>query len=164
MLDATMSLDSAEFRRVLGHWASGVAVVTTQQGDGRPCGLTANAISSLSLDPPLVLTCVEKTADTHDCIVSNRFFAISVLAEDGERLARRFAAPGLDNKFDGVAFREESTGAPVLEDALAWVDCRLHAQYDGGDHSIFVGHVMAGGARDAGALLYYRSGYGRFTP
>jgi flavin reductase (DIM6/NTAB) family NADH-FMN oxidoreductase RutF len=159
-----LTLDSAEFRRILGHWASGVSVVTTRTPAGRPCGLTANAISSLSLDPPLVLACVERDADTHDCIVTTRKFAISILAESGERLARLFATAHAEQKFDGIAFRDEVTGAPVLEDAIAWVDCELHAQYDGGDHSIFIGRVVAGDAREGAPLLYYRSGYGRFAP
>ena len=89
---------------------------------------------------------------------------MSVLDGNSERLARHFADADLDMKFDGVAYREEMTGSPVLEEALAWVDCELHASHDGGDHSIFVGRVIAGDARDAAPLLYYRSGYGRFTP
>jgi flavin reductase (DIM6/NTAB) family NADH-FMN oxidoreductase RutF len=159
-----MPVDPAEFRRILGHWASGVAIVTTRTADGRPCGLTANAVSSLSLDPPLVLACVERTSDTHDCIMTRRCFAVSMLDESGERLARLFAGAEIDQKFDGVAYHDETTGCPVLDDAIAWVDCELHANYDGGDHSIFVGRVVAGDARDAAPLLYYRSGYGRFTP
>ena len=159
-----MTLDSAEFRRILGHWASGVSVVTTRTPSGRPCGLTANAISSLSLDPPLVLACVERGADTHDCIVTTRKFAISILPESGERLARLFATANAEQKFEGIAFREEATGAPVLDEAIAWVDCELHAQYDGGDHSIFIGRVVAGDAHESAPLMYYRGGYGRFTP
>lgn len=159
-----MTLDTAEFRRVLGHWASGVSVVTTRTPAGRPCGLTANAISSLSLDPPLVLACVDRRADTHDCIISTGAFAISILAHDAERIARLFSTEGLEHKFEGIAFREEVTGAPVLDAALAWVDCHVHARYDGGDHTIFVGHVAAAGAVDGTPLLYYRSGYGRFEP
>ncbi|MEO5509213.1 MAG: flavin reductase family protein [Longimicrobiales bacterium] len=154
-----MSLDSPEFRRILGHWASGVAIVTTRTGQGRPCGLTANAISSLSLDPPLVLTCVERSADTHDCILETRSFAICVLDNTAERIARRFATDDIAEKFEGVAFHEEVTGAPVLDDALAWVDCELHAQFDGGDHSIFVGRVLRGDAREGEPLIYYRGGY-----
>lgn len=158
-----MSIDSSEFRRILGHWASGVAIVTARTPDGAPCGLTANAISSLSLDPPLVLTCVERTSDTHDCILSRRAFAICVLDADGERIARRFASAQAAEKFDGIAYRDETTGSPILDDALAWVDCELYANYDGGDHSIFVGRVLQGDARDAAPLLYYRSGYGGFS-
>jgi flavin reductase (DIM6/NTAB) family NADH-FMN oxidoreductase RutF len=157
-----MPVDSSEFRRVLGHWASGVAIVTSRTPEGRPCGLTANAVSSLSLDPPLVLACLERTSDTHDCIMARRSFAICMLDHTGERLARLFATADIDRKFDGVAFHDELTGSPVLEDAIAWVDCELHASYDGGDHSIFTGRVVAGDARDGAPLLYYRSGYGRF--
>lgn len=157
-------MDSAEFRRILGHWASGVSIVTTRTRDGRACGLTANSVASLSLDPLLVLVCVEKNADTHDCIRSAGAFAINVLTSEGERMARRFAAWEIDRKFDGLAYHEEQTGSPVLDEALAWVDCRLHAEYDGGDHTIFVGEVLAGDATDGTPLLYYRGGYGRFTP
>ena len=159
-----MHLDSSEFRRIMGHWASGVSVVTTRTPDGRPCGLTANALCSLSLDPLLVLVCVEKDADTHACIRSSRSFAINMLRSDGESIARRFAAWEVDRKFDGLAFHDEQTGSPILDDALAWIDCRLHAEHNGGDHTIFVGEVVAGDASEGGPLLYYRSGYGRLTP
>lgn len=156
--------DTAEFRRILGHWVTGVAVVTTRTADGRPCGLTANAVASLSLEPPLVLVCVERQADTHDCILRTGSFAIAVLGQAQERLARRFALDEAGGKFDGVAFREERTGAPVLEGALAWVDCRLWRHYEGGDHTIFVGEVLAGDAQEGEPLLYYRGGYGRLAP
>jgi flavin reductase (DIM6/NTAB) family NADH-FMN oxidoreductase RutF len=157
-------LDTPEFRRILGHWASGVAIVTTRTPDGRVCGLTANAFTSLSLDPLLVLVCIEKNADTHDCVREAGTFAVNILGSDGETLARRFAAWEVDRKFDGLAHHPEQTGAPVLDEALAWVDCRLVAQHDGGDHTIFVGEVLAGDAGTGTPLLYYRGGYGRFTP
>ena len=157
-------MDSPEFRRILGHWASGVSIVTTCDADGRPCGLTANAVTSLSLDPLLVLVCVEKNADTHDCIRRTRAFAVNILASEGERVARRFAAWEVDRKFDGLAYHAEQTGSPVLEDALAWIDCRVHTEYEGGDHTIFIGEVVAGDAVEGAPLLYYRGGYGRFTP
>lgn len=157
-------MDSAEFRRILGHWASGVGIVTTRTPEGRACGLTANTVTSLSLDPLLVLVCVEKSADTHDCIRSARAFAVNILGSEAERMARRFAAWEIDRKFDGLAYHEEQSGSPILDDALAWVDCRLHGEYDGGDHTIFVGEVLAGDAVEGSPLLYYRGGYGRFTP
>jgi flavin reductase (DIM6/NTAB) family NADH-FMN oxidoreductase RutF len=157
-------MDSAEFRRILGHWASGVGIVTTLMPDGRPCGLTASSFASLSLDPFLVLVCVEKNADTHNCIRAAGFFAVSILGNDDERIARRFAASEVDRKFDGLAYRAETTGSPVLNQALGWVDCRVHAEYEGGDHTIFVGNVVAGNATEGSPLLYYRGGYGRFTP
>jgi flavin reductase (DIM6/NTAB) family NADH-FMN oxidoreductase RutF len=158
------NMDSAEFRRILGHWASGVGIVTTTMSDGRPCGLTASSFASLSLDPFLVLVCVEKNADTHDCIRAAGAFAVSILAQDAERIARRFAAWEVDRKFDGLAYHPEVTGSPVLDEAIGWVDCRVHAEYEGGDHTIFVGEVVAGNAIEGSPLLYYRGGYGRFTP
>jgi flavin reductase (DIM6/NTAB) family NADH-FMN oxidoreductase RutF len=159
-----MSIEEAEFRRVLGHLPTGVSVVAAAQVEGPPRGLTANAIASVSLDPPLVLVCVEREADTHDVIQAGGAFAISVLGEDDELLARRFATYPTDEKFHGVAYREETTGAPVLAEALAWVDCRVWASYDGGDHTIFVGEVVAGDAAEGAPLLYFRGGYGRLSP
>lgn len=158
-----MTLDSAEFRRILGHWVTGVSVVTAQ-ADEAPCGLTANAFCSVSLDPPLVLVCVDKTADSHDCIARAGAFCVNVLASDQERLARHFAETESTHKFNGIAFHTERTGAPVLDDALAWVDCQLRHSYEGGDHTIYVGEVVAGNAHEGAPILYYRGGYGRFTP
>lgn len=158
-----MAIEEAEFRRVLGHFATGVAVLAAR-ADGPPGGLTANAIASVSLEPPLVLVCVGRTADTHDVIVEADAFAISVLREDGEALARRFADYDADVRFDGVAYTTAVTGAPILEEALAWVDCRLWARYDGGDHTIFVGEVVDADAEDGSPLTYFRGGYGRMAP
>lgn len=159
-----MAIEDAEFRRVLGHFATGVAVVAARDGDGSPHGLTANALASVSLEPLLVLVCVEHTADTHDVIVAAESFAISILREDGEALARRFANYDSAVKFRGVPHREAVTGAPILEEALAWVDCRLWASYDGGDHTIFVGEVVDAWAEDGPPLVYFRGGYGRVGP
>ena len=152
--------DTAEFRRILGHWISGVAVVATKTAEGKLCGLTANAIASVSLIPPLILVCVEHNADSHDCIRTAGVFSVNILADDQERIARRFAAWEVDTKFEGLAHHVESTGAPILDDALAWVDCRVYAEYPAGDHTIFVGEVMAGNAREGAPLRYYRGGYG----
>ncbi len=157
-------MDMAEFRRILGHLASGVTVVTSLDPEGPVNGLTATAVTSLSLDPLLVLVCVDRAADTRGAIERSGSFAINVLGEDAEALARRFATYATEEKFDGVAYRGEVTGAPVLERALAWVDCRLRHQYEGGDHLIYVGEVVAGDARDGGPLLYFRGGYGRLAP
>lgn len=149
----------------MGHFASGVAVVTTVRPDGEPCGLTANAVCSVSLDPVLLLVCVEKGADSHDCIVGSGRFAVNVLADaGGESLSRRFATWEVEDKFRGVAWREERTGAPVLEDALAWLDCRVSQAIPAGDHTVFLGEVEAADAREGTPLVYYRGGYGRFVP
>src|SRR5690606_9495250 len=160
-----MALDPTELRRVMGHFATGVTVVTAVDAElGQPYGLTANAVASVSLKPPLVLACVEAESDTHPRIRAAGAFAISVLAADQETLARRFAELEAAEKFRGVGYREEVTGAPVLEDALAWVDCRVWAEYPGGDHTLFVGEVVAGDARVGAPLIFFRGGYGRFRP
>jgi flavin reductase (DIM6/NTAB) family NADH-FMN oxidoreductase RutF len=159
-----MVFEPSEFRRILGHWVTGVAVVAARSTAGKLCGLTANAVTSVSLDPPLVLACIEKSADSHDCIREGGAFSINVLASDQERLARRFAAWDIPEKFEGIAHMAGVTGAPILEDALAWVECRVHAEHTAGDHTIFIGEVVGGDAREGTPLLYYRGGYGRFTP
>lgn len=158
-------IDTSEFRRVLGHFPTGVVVVTSLRPDGEPCGLTVNAFCSVSLVPPLVLVCVEIDADSHDCIRESGFFAASVLDETrGEGLSRRFATGRSEEKFRGVAYREETTGAPVLEAAIAWVDCRVTQAVPAGDHTVFLGEVVAADAREGQPLVYYRGGYGRFIP
>lgn len=158
-------MDSTEFRRVMGHFPTGVVVVTTRAGDGRPCGLTVNAFSSVSLQPAIVLVCVEHGADSHDCIRDSGVFAVSVLEErKGESLSRRFAADELEDKFDGVAYHTETSGSPVLDAAIAWLDCRVTQEIRAGDHTIFLGEVLAADAREGRPLVYYRGGYGRFIP
>jgi flavin reductase (DIM6/NTAB) family NADH-FMN oxidoreductase RutF len=160
-------IDTSEFRRVIGHLASGVTVVTTLDPDGAPCGLTASAVTSVSLRPTLLLVCVEKGADTLACLQSSGFFAVNVMAEGrGETLARRFAASETapSDKFTGVAFRGERTGAPVLDEALAWLDCTVTQQIEAGDHTVFMGEVMAADTGEGTPLLYYRGGYGRLVP
>lgn len=158
-------IDPDEFRRVMGHFPTGVAVVTSRRPDGEPCGLTVNAFCSVSLDPTMVLVCVERDADSHDSIRDSGIFAISVLDEtDGELLSRRFASDAARDKFEGVAYREERTGAPVLDSAIAWLDCRVGEAIRAGDHTVFLGEVVSADAGEGRPLVYYRGGYGRFNP
>jgi flavin reductase (DIM6/NTAB) family NADH-FMN oxidoreductase RutF len=157
-------MDSSDYRRVIGHFTSGVTVVTTLRPDGRPCGLTASAVCSVSLEPTMLLVCVETGAESHDCIERAGYFVVNVLAEGkGETLARRFADWDADDKFTGVAYRAELTGAPVLDEALAWLDCRVSSRCAGGDHTVFMGEVLAGDTGEGTPLLYYRGGYGRLA-
>jgi flavin reductase (DIM6/NTAB) family NADH-FMN oxidoreductase RutF len=157
-------IDESEFRRIMGHFASGVAVVTSCRDDGSPCGLTVSSLASLSLDPRLMLICVENAADSRACIEAAGAYAVNVLEEGkGEALARRFAASERGDKFTGVAYHPEQTGAPVLDDALAWMDCRVAEVLPGGDHTVFIGEVLRGEAREGTPLVYYRGGYGRFV-
>jgi flavin reductase (DIM6/NTAB) family NADH-FMN oxidoreductase RutF len=158
-------IDAIEFRRVMGHFASGVGIVTTLDADRRPCGLTVNAICSVSLDPVIVLVCVERAADSHECLRASGIFAINVLpAEGGEGLALRFSTWGVKDKFAGIAYGAEQTGAPVLTGSLAWLDCEVVEELKGGDHTIFLGRVVAADADDGVPLVYYRGGYGRYHP
>ena len=156
--------DPDRFREALGRFATGVGVMTTVV-DGRHHGMTANAFSSVSLAPPLVLVCVERDTVMAGSVLEGRVFAVSFLAEDQEPLSQRFADPTRARggaQFDGVAFDVATTGAAVLHGAVGWLDCRLWASYDGGDHLIVVGEVVElGVGGDDGPLLYHRSRYER---
>ena len=158
-------IDPSHFRRVMGHFAAGVAVVTTLRDDGRPAGLTVSAVASVSLEPTLVLVCVDRASESHRSVSGSGVFAVNVLEEgEGETLARRFGTSNSDDKFTGVAFHAERTGAPVLDASLAWLDCRVQGAHEAGDHTIFVGEVEAAETREGTPLVYYRGGYGRFAP
>ncbi|MGH7475161.1 MAG: flavin reductase family protein [Longimicrobiales bacterium] len=160
-----MTIDPAEFRRVLGHLATGVSIVAARDPhSGDPHGLTVSAIASVSLEPSLVLVCIEQSADSHELVRTAGAFSINLLADDQERLSRHFAESEGGEKFRGIAWHEAVTGAPVLDDVLAWVDCRLWAEYPGGDHTIFVGEVIDANAREGVPLIHYRGGYGRYEP
>jgi flavin reductase (DIM6/NTAB) family NADH-FMN oxidoreductase RutF len=156
-------IERSEFRRVMGHFTTGVTVVTTLRPDGTPCGLTLSALASVSLEPTMLLVCVDRASDSHAFIAAYGAFAVNVLAEGtGEGLARRFA--GKEDKFQGVQFAAAATGAPVLADSLAWMDCRLVEALPGGDHTIYLGEVVAADARPGTPLVYLRGGYGRLAP
>ena len=158
-------IDPSQFRRVMGHFAAGVAVVTTVRDDGHPAGLTVSAVCSVSLSTTLVLVCLDHASESRRVVESSGVFAINVLEEgEGEMLARRFGTSTGEDKFLGVAFHSERTGAPVLDASLAWLDCRVRETHEGGDHTIFVGEVEAAETREGTPLLYYRGGYGRFAP
>jgi flavin reductase (DIM6/NTAB) family NADH-FMN oxidoreductase RutF len=156
------SIDSARFRQVLGHFASGITIVTAIDG-GQPVGMTAQSFSSVSLDPPLVAFFPGKSSTSYPRIQSAGVFCVNLLAEDQEALCRTFAVSGGD-KFAGVGFRPAAgTGSPVLADALAWIDCRIETEHDAGDHIITVGRVLdLEVTREAKPLLFYRGGFGRF--
>lgn len=159
-----MSIDRDTFRAALGQWPSGVTVVTTVV-DGTPHGMTASSFSSVSLDPPLVSVCVAHHVTSHDLIAKSGVFAVSILAKDQVDDGMRFAGMlGVDDRFEGVEVHTSETGAPMLGRALAWLDCRVWAQYDGGDHTIFVGEVLDAGTQDGRApLLYHDRAWGQFA-
>jgi flavin reductase len=152
-----MTFDSKKQRQIMGQFATGVTVVTTD-GKAGPHGLTANAIASLSLDPPLVLVAVEKRAHSLDYLTKNGCFAINILRVDQEEISRRFATPG-PKDFAGLNITTAGTTAPILSDCLAFVDCRVVEILPGGDHEIFVGEIVAGEYHGGKPLLYYAGGY-----
>jgi 3-hydroxy-9,10-secoandrosta-1,3,5(10)-triene-9,17-dione monooxygenase reductase component len=158
MANDPATLDENLFREAISHFATGVTVITTVS-NGRPAGMTASAVASLSLDPVLLLVCISNRLPTHEAIEASRCFVINVLGEGQHELALRFARPAED-KFAGVPLRAGHE-LPILEDAIAHFVCDLHERFPGGDHSIFTGLVRACGAvRGKRPLLYFRSGFG----
>jgi flavin reductase len=156
-------MDSTTFRRLLGRFATGVTVITTNV-DGRLHGMTANALSSVSLEPPLILVCVDRRAHCHPQVHAAGRFGVNILAAGQRDLSEVFARslPPEPGALRGSRYRlDDEHGVPLLEGALATLVCRLHATYPGGDHDIFVGEVLAGHAGEDGGdpLLYFGGGY-----
>lgn len=156
-----MPVADTEFKLALSNFVSGVTVVTTE-ADGRQYGMTVASFASLSLHPPLVLVCIEKSVKTHDAILSAGKFGISILSKEQAGLSNRFASRS-DDKFEGVALQKGALGVPLLAGALATIECSLHDQLAGGDHTIFVGQVEAIGTAPNEPLVYYRSAYREIT-
>lgn len=156
---AADTVDPAGFRHVIGHFATGVAVITTRH-EGRAHGMTASAVSSLSLEPPMLLVCANMRAPTQAAILATGCFAVNILGEGQDELATRFARPDPD-KFAGVAHRDGRLGPPLLSDALARIECEVAESVVGGTHRVFLGAVRHAEV-DAGApLAYFRGGFGR---
>ena len=158
----TLEPDAATMRTVMGHFATGLTIITAMDG-GEPVGMACNSFTSLSLDPPLVLFCAAKSSTTWPRIQAAGKWAVNVLGEDDEEVCRLFAQKDAD-RFAHTAYRRGVSGAPVLDRALAFADCETEIEYEGGDHLIVVGRVLElGYASEAKPLLFYRGGYGRFT-
>ncbi|XWX05545.1 flavin reductase family protein (plasmid) [Aggregatilineales bacterium SYSU G02658] len=158
-------MDAQTFKHVLSHWASGVTVVTTLH-EGTPIGITASAFSSVSVEPPLILVCLAQTLFTHQVIATGGVFAVNILSAHQAELGKRFAGlyPHLTDRFEGLATTTAATGCPLLPDVAGWLDCRVKHAYEGGDHTIFVGEVLAAHAQDDHApLLYFYRQWGRFA-
>lgn len=163
---------SQEFRKTMGHFAAGVTVVTTLAKDGTYHGITVSSFTSVSLNPPLVLICIDKTAAAHHIIPDAGFFCVNFLHENQLHLSNRFAGRDPQRSFDDIPTYTGATGAPIFAEALGFVDCRLVNTYDGGDHSIFLGEVIQLGAADpilqdgeeVSPVLYYKSAYRFLKP
>ena len=152
-----MPVDDAQFKLAMSHFASGVTIVTTEQ-DGKPFGMTVAAFSSLSLHPPLVLVCIEKSVRTHEAIATAGKFGVSILSDAQTDISNRFASRNED-KFSGIATHPGENGVPLIDGALTTLECTVREQFAGGDHSIFVGEVVAIATAEGAPLVYYRSGY-----
>ncbi len=150
------------FRRVLGHFATGITVLTTCDADQRPTGLTASAFCSVSLEPPLILVCVDHKSQSYPALRERGQFAVNILRADQEAISRRFASTSL-TKFDGVPYRLGALGVPLLDEALAQLECVVVSAHVEGDHTIFVGRVEQTRLTDGQPLLYYRGRYARLA-
>jgi len=147
---------------VMGAFATGVTVITTRDRSGKAYGLTANAVSSLSLVPPLLLICVDRNAETHPHFLDSKCFIVNILGEHQEDLSVRFAKSG-GEKFDGVAYRLGRLGTPVLEGTLGHVECRIVETHEGGDHVIHVGAVEHAEVHGGRPLIFFQGKYSRLA-
>jgi len=152
-------VDDAQFRQLMGRFATGVVVITLTAPDGRPHGMTANSLASVSLRPPLLSVAIDHTAAIHGLLVSSERFVINILSSHQEEMSRRFADP-YDDRFDSVGYHAGQYGGVLLDGALAHIECVRHETVVAGDHTIVVGRVVAGSAGNGRPLLYYRGGYG----
>jgi flavin reductase (DIM6/NTAB) family NADH-FMN oxidoreductase RutF len=153
-------ISADEFKSLMRHWATGVTVVTTAGPDG-PHGMTANSFTGVSLDPPLVLVCVDHRTRTHEHLQENEVFGIHILHAGQEELSQRCAGLLGDNgnRISDLPHRIGAHGAPLLEDCLTAIECRVKAAYEGGDHTIFVGEVLALEPHEGEPLLYFARAY-----
>lgn len=167
MIDASNDpvIDPGDFRRVLGHFPTGVTVVTTdgEPGAGRPAGVTIGSFTSISLDPPLVGFYIGSGAGTRDAVELAGHFCVNILADDQQELSNRMASKD-DDKFDGITYELSETGSPILPDVLGIIDCRIHQVVEAGDHDLIIGRVLNLSVRREGRpLLFFKGQYGSFA-
>lgn len=157
MQQPAIPIDSRRFRQVMGSFATGVTVITSLGIDGEIIGLTANAFSALSIDPPLVLVCLDYGSGSYRQIQQHGAFAVNILSDQQTEVALDFARRGPD-KGAAAKYRISDRALPILEESLAWIECTLDREYEGGDHAILIGRVLELHAIDEGShpLLYYR--------
>jgi 3-hydroxy-9,10-secoandrosta-1,3,5(10)-triene-9,17-dione monooxygenase reductase component len=154
-------LDQARFREVLGHFATGVTIVTANE-EGVPVGFSCQSFSALSLDPPMVILAPAKSSTSWPRIAEAGAFCVNILSQDQEALCRSFAISGGD-KFEGVEWSPGVTGSPIIAGSLAVIECTLGTIYEGGDHELVTGHVVAMEVGRGTPLVFYRSGFGSFV-
>ena len=151
-------MDQRRLRDIAGSFATGVTVVTSRANDGTPIGMTVNSFTSLSLDPPMVLVTIAKRASLYADFMRAESFAVNVLCAEQEGLSRTFAAKGID-RFAHLDYRQQATGAPVLDGVLGYFDCKVTERYEGGDHIILVGEVVDGDVNEGQPLLFFKGQY-----
>lgn len=152
-------LGQARFRKIMGHYPTGVTIVTAVGRDGTPVGLTANSVTSVSLDPPLVLVCVSEQSSSLRAILAHGSFAVNILGAGAASTAIRFAEETRNDRFRDIAFAVKGGGGPVLEGAVAWMTCGLYRTFEAGDHVILVGEVNDGDAAGGDPLVFIRGRY-----
>lgn len=158
-IDISMSLDKNEFRRCMGHFATGITVVTTNTKENKPCGMTVNSFSSLSLEPPLILFSVDKNAHNHDNFTNCKKFAVNILSENQKDISVAFAHPSSVN-WNEIKHKEAENGSPILKGCLAYISCINENIYAGGDHSIIIGRVTdMQMSLDEQPLIYFKGKY-----
>lgn len=155
-----MTIDAASFKRALGQFASGIAIVTSRDAEGLPVGLTVSAFSSVSLDPPLVLVCIDLRSGANHGIRENGHFAVSILSEQQEEWSRRFAQPGPE-KFQGAGFALSTRGLLLVPGALVHMECAVRAAHLAGDHTVYVGEILELQAAPGRPLVYHAGHYRR---
>jgi flavin reductase (DIM6/NTAB) family NADH-FMN oxidoreductase RutF len=151
-----MPVDENSFKNAMAQWASGVTVVTSVH-EGRNVGITASSFSSVSLSPPRILVCIAKHLFTHGVVENGGVFAVNILGVEHLEWGMRFAGmfPEIEDRFAGIDYTTAETGCAILPGALGWLDCTVAHAYDGGDHTIFVGDVVAAGCANDGAPILY---------
>jgi flavin reductase (DIM6/NTAB) family NADH-FMN oxidoreductase RutF len=149
----------SDFRRAMGAFPTGVAVVTARDGAGDPVGLTVNSLTSVSLDPVLLLICLDHRAESHPAIVGGGRFAVNLLPRSAEAVSNRFASRDREGRWTGLEWEPGATGSPLLADAVARFDCVVHQTHDAGDHTIVVGRVVSCDTGEGDPLVYHRGRY-----
>lgn len=153
-----MAITKEEFRAALGRFASGVTVVTTKDDSGKLFGITVSAFCSVSLEPPLILVCIEKRAGSHHAFQESKAFVVNILREDQQSVSNHFASH-LEDKFANVEYDTGIENLPVLRDCLVNLECRLHDSHESGDHTIFIGEIEKATVREENPLIYWHGKY-----
>ena len=153
------SPDPSDFRRAMGEFPTGVAIVTARNPQGDPVGLTVNSLTSVSLDPVLLLICLDHTAESHGAIVEGGRFAVNLLPSSASQVSNRFASRDREGRWAELSWESGVTGSPLLSEAVAHFDCVVHQTHEAGDHTIVVGRVVTCGADAGDPLVYHRGRY-----